>query len=624
MEFVKLKSGTKQPINRHKFYESLDELEDAAIVLDNYKDVIFIDFDNLEENNGCEERIINGILKEYPSSLVVETTKGKHLYYKTNRKLKQWTRGFINIGVQCDAKMGNACAVIKQNGIVRNYQGELSFDNLTELPDILLPMIKNKEINNLCGLKDGQGRHDKLLRHLCQIRVNYNDVDIRAIANFINKYVFDEPMTEEGIENVINSSFECPISIDKSNQSEGKAFLIDICKKIVEKYNIYISDNQIYFYYNSKFSNNENKLMELVYDEYEYSRSEYEEILFQLRILGTKEQTEKSIIGLRNGALIDGQFVSNNKEFSSSYIDVIYDENAYDKEMDNFLQFISNNQYSTNKNDLRIVLEEIVGHCLMTKNFPHKLFLFVGNGANGKSTFMNVLFNMFGDLATNVPIKKLERDDYVARLTNKLVNISDDVDFNYITSSQNIKTLVSGDVIPARELYSKAYYFRNKATMIFSMNELVVFADKTYGLQRRLCIIPFNNKVIVPDPSILERLTTDNAKSYLLRLAIEGMQRIKDNGYQISYSETINNMVNTYMIENDSVSSFIEFDSNELENQPYSTVYNNYKNYCIDNDFTPYKKNNFSRKLNTKGYVTKVRCINGKSIRVVVKEMSNL
>jgi len=250
--------------------------------------------------------------------------------------------------------------------------------------------------------------------------------------------------------------------------------------------------------------------------------------------------------------------------------------------------------------------------------------LFVGNGANGKSTFMNVLFNMFGDLATNVPIKKLERDDYVARLTNKLVNISDDVDFNYITSSQNIKTLVSGDVIPARELYSKAYYFRNKATMIFSMNELVVFADKTYGLQRRLCIIPFNNKVIVPDPSILERLTTDNAKSYLLRLAIEGMQRIKDNGYQISYSETINNMVNTYMIENDSVSSFIEFDSNELENQPYSTVYNNYKNYCIDNDFTPYKKNNFSRKLNTKGYVTKVRCINGKSIRVVVKEMSNL
>ena len=88
---------------------------------------------------------------------------------------------------------------------------------------------------------------------------------------------------------------------------------------------------------------------------------------------------------------------------------------------------------STEKNDLRIVLEEMIGHCLMTKNFPHKIFLLVGNGANGKSTLMNVLFSMFGDLATNVPIKKLERDDYVARLTNKLVNISDDVDFIVIS-----------------------------------------------------------------------------------------------------------------------------------------------------------------------------------------------
>lgn len=158
---------------------------------------------------------------------------------------------------------------------------------------------------------------------------------------------------------------------------------------------------------------------------------------------------------------------------------------------------------------------------------------------------MNVLFSMFGDLATNVPIKKLERDDYVARLTNKLVNISDDVDFSYIKSSQNIKTLASGDIVPARELYSKAYYFRNKATMIFSMNELVIFSDHTFGMERRLCILPFENKVKKADPSILDRLTTDNAKSYLLRLGLEGMKRIKENKGQLSYSKTIENIVKT-------------------------------------------------------------------------------
>ena len=403
MEFVKLKSGTKQPINRHKFYESLEELEDAAIVLDNYKDVIFIDFDNLEQNNNCEERIINGILKEYPSSLVVETTKGKHLYYKTNRKLKQWTADFINIGVQCDAKMGNAYAVIKQNGIVRNYKGKLSFDNLTELPDILLPMCVGKDIENLCGLKDGNGRHDKLLRHLCQIRANYDDIDIENIARFINNYVFDEPMTEDGLVNVINSSLNYNISATKSkessieNSSKSKRKLIAICKKIVKKYNIHIADNQIYYYENGKYNNREERLRQLIRDEYEFSKSEYDEIRFQITMLGTQEQQDKSIILLRNGAIINGNYTKDNKEFSSSYLDINYDNNAYDNEVDKFLQFISNNENSDTKNDLRLVLEEMIGHCLMTKNFPHKVFLLIGNGANGKSTLMNVLFNMFGE-----------------------------------------------------------------------------------------------------------------------------------------------------------------------------------------------------------------------------------
>lgn len=629
MEFIELIKGSKKPLNRHITYNSLDELEDAAILLDNYEDVVFVDFDNLEVNKNCEERIIAGVQQEYPSSLVVTTTKGKHLYYKTDKRLKQWTRGFLNIGVQCDGKMGNAYAVIKQNGIIRKYDGQLSFDNLTTLPDILLPMKIGNNIENLCGLKDGEGRHTKLLRHLCQVRANYDDVNIENIARFINKYVFDEPMTEDGLLNVITSAEKYDIeAIDVGdeaipNNSISKQKLISICKSLVEKYNIHIADNQIYYFENGRYDNNEKRLMEIIYDEYEFSRSEYDEILFQLRILGTREQQEKSIILLRNGAIIDGNYCSDNKEFSSSYLDIIYDNNSYDDEVDKFLQFITNNENSTEKNDLRIVLEEMIGHCLMTKNFPHKIFLLVGNGANGKSTLMNVLFSMFGDLATNVPIKKLERDDYVARLTNKLVNISDDVDFNYIKSSQNIKTLASGDIVPARELYSKSYYFRNKATMIFSMNELVIFSDRTFGMERRLCILPFENKVKKADPSILDRLTTDNAKSYLLRLGIDGMKRIKENKGQLSYSKTVEAIVKNYMTENDSIYNFLEYSGKIIENQPFSYVYQLYVEHCNRQEFSAYKKNNFSRKLKTRGYITKVKNIEGLPTRIIVKEMSN-
>lgn len=627
MKYIKLQPNSKKPLNRKVFYNNLNELTDAAIVLDDDKDVVFIDFDNLEDNKGYEGRIINTIQRYYPSSLVVQTTRGYHLYYKTNRKLKQWTSKLINIGVRCDAKMGNAYAVIKQNGVVRTHWGELSFDNLTELPDILLPITSGQNnAENLCGLKDGDGRHDKLLSHLCRIRKNYDDVNIVEIANFINQVVFAEPLDAIEMQNILNSVMNYdiePVNNTSQDTSKEKPTLIDVCKNISKKYDIHIANNQIYYFDNGKYNNDPVKFMELIYSEYEFYRTEYQEMLFQFKVLGKKEQQDNSIILLRNGAIVDGKYSQENKEFSSAYLDITFEENAYDEEVDKFFQFITNNENSTEKNDLRIVLEEMIGHCLMTKNFPHKIFLLIGNGANGKSTLMNVLFSMFGNLATNVPIKKLERDDYVARLTNKLVNISDDVDFSYIKSSQNIKTLASGDIVPARELYSRAYYFKNKATMIFSMNELVIFSDHTFGMERRLCILPFENRVKKADPSILDRLTTDNAKSYLLRLGLEGMKRIKENKGQISYSKTIEAIVKNYMAENDSVYSFIEYGNFIIDNQPFSTVYEGYSSYCNRSDFIPYKKNNFSRKLKTRGYMTKVKNLNGVPTRILVKELSN-
>ena len=46
----------------------------------------------------------------------------------------------------------------------------------------------------------------------------------------------------------------------------------------------------------------------------------------------------------------------------------------------------------------------------------------------------------------------------------------------------------------------------------------------------------FENKVKKADPSILDRLTSDNSKSYLLRLGLEGMKRIVNNKYQLTNS----------------------------------------------------------------------------------------
>lgn len=626
MQFIELKEGSKEPKKRHEYYSSCEELLSAGIALDNYPGVCFIDFDNLKENNGLEVRIIEGIKKHYPSTLVVKTTKGYHLYYKTDRKISCMTAGFTTSSFQCDLKIGKQYGVIKQNGVMREYEGELSFDNLNDLPDILLP-IKGNDIENLCGLKEGDGRHSKLLRHLCQVRKNYDDVDIKKIGNFINEYIFNDSMDEKEMNNIITSVEDYDIEpFDSSEFLRGekeplKKFLIRISGLYVEKYDLKVAYNQIYYNKDGKYYSDVEELACLLYSDYQYAKNEYEEIIFQIKRIAPKYNDKDEIISINNGIIKNHEFIKDAREFSPYYIDVEYDENSYDENVDSFLQMITCNYDNKEKNELRLVIEEMLGHCLMTKNFPHKVFILLGTGANGKSTLMNSLYNLFGDLATNVPINKLDRDDYVARLTNKLVNISDDVDFSYIKSSQNVKTLASGDYIVGRELYQKAYNFKNKATLIFSLNEMVLFADHSYGLHRRLCIIPFLHNITNPNPKYLDLLTTNKAKNYWFKLAMDGMRRIIENGNAITKSQKIEDLVNNYIVDTDSVSNFLKaYGFEDLTDIPIGNLYANYCAYCLeDAGYDPYSKNKFSRILSSKGYTSVVKYYQGKRYRVIVK-----
>ena len=433
-------------------------------------------------------------------------------------------------------------------------------------------------------------------------------------------------MTEEEI-NELNDKLKekenkKPLEKYKKGKGESqKHFIIRICEDYVKDCKLYIVNDQIFYKDGRRYSNDPEGLARLLYRYYKYTKSEYDEIIFQITKLATKyNETNMDVILLSNGGFLNYEFIKGFNIFCPYYIDVDYDENAYDEYVDSFLQTITCNENSKEKNDLRLVLEEVIGHCLMTKNFPSKMFILLGTGANGKSTFMNMLFNLFGDLAVNVPINKLDRDDYVARLTNKLVNISDDVDFDYIKSSQNLKTLASGDNIVARELYQKAYNFKNKATLIFSLNEMVLFADNSFGLQRRLCIIPFLHNIKDPNPSYIDLLTSDNAKKYLLKLGYEGLQRIISNGNKITESQQINDLVNNYIFDTNSALSFIEKEyKDDLDGKIFSNVYQEYENYCTIAGYDPYSKNKFSRILTSRGYTSEVNYIGDKPVRCITK-----
>lgn len=85
---------------------------------------------------------------------------------------------------------------------------------------------------------------------------------------------------------------------------------------------------------------------------------------------------------------------------------------------------------------------------LLRISFPHKVFFMVGKtGANGKSTFFEMLNSWVGDLGLNLALEQFNDQISVMELEGKLVNVGDDIDSGYMEKSMNFKTLASGNTI---------------------------------------------------------------------------------------------------------------------------------------------------------------------------------
>lgn len=393
--------------------------------------------------------------------------------------------------------------------------------------------------------------------------------------------------------------------------------IIQISKQLVEKMSIVLYKGQLYFKQDNRWITDRNKMLRAVDEFIELKSSQDKELIQQFMKRAELNEEEHFPVQFRNNYMFEnGKIINRSTEkFTPYFLDVEYNEKAYSKDVDEFLDFLT-----CERKDLRRVIEDMLGHMLMTKGFPHKVFFFVGEkGANGKSTFLEMLNNFAGDLRTNISLENFNDATSVVDLEGKLVNIGDDIDASYLESSSNFKILASGNTIVTRPIYATPYRLKNKATLIFTANDMPTFKDKTGGIARRLVIIPCDNVVKKTDFEIDEKLSTEEAKSYLLNLAIQGMKRIGQNGGRISKSKTIESLVSNYIKESNSALMYLD---EEVINEDLSAtmVYKDYQSFCRDYGYKPYSKTKFTQILKDHGYekVRKMRM--GKREFYYVKE----
>lgn len=306
----------------------------------------------------------------------------------------------------------------------------------------------------------------------------------------------------------------------------------------------------------------------------------------------------RNCISVQNG-VIDLETLKLSKHSPENLItrglDVYYDPDGECPFIDRFLGEIIPEK--------RDVIEEMMAYCLVPNYNYHKVFMFIGEGANGKSTLLELLTIFLGQKnVSHVPLQAFETSPFsVAALYGKMANVFSDLPPKALYSTGIIKTLSGGDSLSADVKHKDRINFRNYAKLIYSMNKIpMIKFDDTTALWRRFVIFKFKRKFLgkKADPDLLAKLSTPDELSGLLSLLLLSLKRLNDRGFFIG-DDAILEARQDYILSSDSVHSFAlwgleESTGNRLTN---SELFETYLEFCEFHSLEPQHQQTLSKNL---------------------------
>ena len=143
------------------------------------------------------------------------------------------------------------------------------------------------------------------------------------------------------------------------------------------------------------------------------------------------------------------------------------------------------------------LLQEIAGYVLYNDCSLQKCFFLLGDGANGKSVYLDVLAAVFGEgNISNVEMSGLVEPFQRIRLYSSILNISSETQTDVKGAESIFKQLVVGDAVNGCYKGKDFKEFRTRAKFISACNDYIKSRDVTTGFLRRVCFINFGARFV--------------------------------------------------------------------------------------------------------------------------------
>ena len=308
---------------------------------------------------------------------------------------------------------------------------------------------------------------------------------------------------------------------------------------------------------------------------------------------------KNGILDLRTGALMAAEPNLLHRKNSN----VLYDQNAQCPTFRKFLNDVF-------QEDIEILeyIQKVAGYMLTGSTKEQCLFMFLGGGANGKSTLVNVLSKLLGDYSVNAAANTLMAsnnnslgDDLIRLAGARLITVAE-TEYGQRFAEAKIKSITGGDKITGRPLYGNWIEFKPVGKIVLSTNARPEIRGADDGIWRRIREVPFECHFPEEkqDRELAKKLYEEI--SGILNWAVEGCLKWQKVG--LSIPKKVLESTLDYRQEMDTIECFIEdkcqFEPNQISS--VSNVYEQYREWCLANGKQPNTKVQFGKSLSKKGF----------------------
>ncbi len=311
---------------------------------------------------------------------------------------------------------------------------------------------------------------------------------------------------------------------------------------------------------------------------------------------------DPNLLVVKNGVLhLDTREFTkhNHMDYAKAALPVVYNPEAECPLILKFLEKVAP-EYIT-------FLQEWTGYHFLKDYRYQRAVVLVGDGDNGKSTYLSLLKALLGsENVSGQTMYRLTVNRFApAELYGKLANIAADIGHDELRRTGILKMLTGGDIIAAERKGRDPFNYINHAKLNFSCNRVPRTPDESLAFHKRFIVLPW--EVIIPkeeqDPVLIKKLTTPEELSGLLNWALAGLTRLMEN-QGFTEPSTIEERRELYKRMSDPITGFINdcIIEDPQAREDKQNVLRAFNQYCKDNGFVPPSDMKFIKEFRNQVY----------------------